>query len=106
MELRSGTRATMVDRSSSPDAGIDAHAVWVREDSQGHELQRGVWSAHELPAVGDRTTRSPVDVRWWRVVDVRRSDGRIAVHVRKEGEPDGDPHLVRHRMTVPRGALA
>jgi peroxiredoxin len=89
--------------SSAPDAGIDAPAVWVREDSAGHELQRGVWSGDELPEVGERTTRSPVDGRWWRVVEVERAGDRVAIHLRKEGEPDGDPRLVRHRMAVPRG---
>ena len=39
--------------SGAPDAGIGAPAVWVREDSVGHELQRGVWSGEELPQVGE-----------------------------------------------------
>ena len=91
--------------SGAPDAGMDAPAVWVRENSEGHELQRGVWSGDGLPEVGDRTTRSPVDGRWWQVVDIRRAGDRVAIHLRKEGSPDGDPHLVRHRMTVPRGGL-
>jgi peroxiredoxin len=92
--------------SGAPGAGIEAPVVWVREDSGGHELQRGIWSADELPEVGDRTTRSQVDGRWWRVAEIRRAGDRVAIHLRKEGTPDGDPHLVRHRMTVPRGGLA
>jgi len=91
--------------SGAPDAGIEAPVVWVREDSSGHELQRGVWGGGEVPAVGERTTRSKVDGRWWRVEEIRRAGDRVAIHLRKEGEPDGDPHLVRHRMTVPRGGL-
>lgn len=92
--------------SGAPDAGIDAPAVWVREDSQGHELQRGTWGEESLPEVGARVSRSPVDGRWWQVTDIRRAGDRVAIHLRKEGEPDGDPHLVRHRMTVPRGGDA
>ena len=88
--------------AGAPDAGIEAPAVWVRENSQGHELQRGTWSEDELPELGARVSRSPVDGRWWQVVDIRRAGDRVAVHLRKEGEPGGDPHLVRHRMTVPR----
>ena len=44
-----------------PEAGIDGPAVWVREDSQGHELQRGTWSEGELPDLGARACRAP---RW------------------------------------------
>ncbi len=88
--------------AGAPDAGIEAPAVWVRENSQGHELQRGTWSEDELPELGARVSRSPVDGRWWQVVDIRRVGDRTAIHLRKEGEPDSDPHLVRHRMTVPR----
>ena len=50
-------------------------------------------------------SRSPVDGRWWVVASVEHAGERVGVHLRKEGEPDGDPHLVRHRMTVPRGGL-
>jgi peroxiredoxin len=90
------------ERAAAADAGIDAPVVWVRESSEGYELQRGVWSRDELPALGDRVSRSPVDGRWWVVSEIRRAGDRVAIHVRKEGAPEGDPHLVRHRMTVPR----
>ncbi len=91
--------------AAAPDAGIEAPAVWIREDSQGHELQRGVWEDEELPEVGARVTRSPVDGRWWTVASVEQAGERAAVHLRKEGEPSRDPHFVRHHMTVPRGGL-
>lgn len=85
-------------------AGIEAPAVWIHEDAEGRELQRGVWEGEE-PEVGARVSRSPVDGRWWVIASVEREGDRLGVHLRKEGEPDGDPHLVRHRMTVPRGGL-
>ena len=86
-------------------AGIDAPAVWIHEDAEGRELQRGVWDGAE-PEVGARVSRSPVDGRWWVVASVEHTGERLGVHLRKEGAPDADPRLVRHRMTVPRGGLA
>ena len=86
-------------------AGIDAPAVWIHEDAGGRELQRGVWNGEE-PEVGARVSRSPVDGRWWVVASVEHTGERLGVHLRKEGAPDADPRLVRHRMTVPRGGLA
>ncbi len=85
--------------AAPPDAGIQADVVWIRENSQGQELWRGVHEG-DIPEVGDELGRSAVDGRPWIVRDVERKDGRVAVHVSKEGE-SGDPKLVGHHMTVP-----
>ena len=87
--------------AAAPDAGIDAPVVWIREDSQGNELWRGVWQSDEIPNVGDELARSTVDGRWWTVVEIERMDGRIAIHQRKKGDPAVDRHFVRHSITVP-----
>ena len=85
--------------AASPDAGIDADVVWIRESSTGHELQRGVHEG-EVPEVGEEVGRSVVDGRAWVVAEVERADGRIAVHLRKQGEMH-DPRKVGHHITVP-----
>jgi peroxiredoxin len=85
--------------AAPPDAGIDAPVVWIRENSQGHELQRGVHEG-EIPEVGDELGRSMVDGRPWIVRKVEEAGGRVAVHVGKEGAT-GDPHRVGHHITVP-----
>jgi peroxiredoxin len=85
--------------AAPPDAGIDAPVVWIREDSQGHELQRGVHEG-DVPEVGDELGKSMVDGRPWVVRRVEEADGRVAVHVSKEGAT-GDPHRVGHHITVP-----
>jgi peroxiredoxin len=85
--------------SAPPDAGIDAPVIWIRENSQGHELQRGVHEG-EVPEVGDELGRSMVDGRPWVVRRVEEANGRVAIHVSKEG-PTGDPHRVGHHVTVP-----
>jgi peroxiredoxin len=83
------------------DAGIDAPVIWIREDAQGHELWRGVWTAGKLPEVGDEVNRSTLDGRWWTVVEIERTDGRVAIHLRKKGDPQPNRYFVRHHMTVP-----
>ncbi|HEX2044130.1 MAG TPA: redoxin domain-containing protein [Gaiellaceae bacterium] len=85
--------------AAPPDAGIDAEVVWVRENSAGQELWRGVHEG-ELPEIGAELGRSSVDGRPWIVREIERADGRVAVHVSKEGRP-GDPRKVGHRITVP-----
>lgn len=82
--------------------GIDGETVWIREDSRGREIQRGVLVG-ELPDVGSEVSRSIVDRRPWVVHSIEREGSRVAVHLRKSGEPDRSP-LVGHRITVPRGA--
>jgi peroxiredoxin len=80
-------------------AGIAGDVVWIRENSQGQELWRGV---HDGPApeVGDELGRSSVDGRPWIVTEVERENGRVAIHVRKRGESH-DPRKVGHHMTAP-----
>ena len=85
--------------AAPPDAGIDAPVVWVRENSEGQELWRGIHEG-EIPEVGNELGRSSVDGRSWIVREVERKDGRVAIHVSKEGRM-GDPRKVGHHMTVP-----
>lgn len=85
--------------AAPPNAGIDAPVVWIREDSQGRELWRGVHDG-EVPEVGSELGRSSVDGRPWVIRRIEEADGRTAIHVSKEG-PTGDPRLVKHHMTVP-----
>ena len=87
------------DGAAPPAAGIDAPVVWIREDSQGHELQRGVHEG-DVPEVGDELGQSTVDGRSWIVRRVEEANGRVAVHVSKAGKT-GDPHRVGHHITVP-----
>ena len=86
--------------AATPDAGIKADVVWIRENSSGRELWRGVHRG-EVPDVGDELGSSSVDGRPWIVRNVERTNSRVAVHVSKEGQP-GDPRKVGHHMTVPR----
>jgi peroxiredoxin len=86
--------------AAAPDAGIEAEVVWIRESSEGNELWRGVHEG-EVPEVGEELGRSSVDGRPWIVRDVERKNGRVAVHVSKEGKR-GDARKVGHHMTVPR----
>ena len=84
--------------AAAPDAGIDAPVVWIREDSQGNELWRGVHEG-EVPEVGAELSRSQVDGRPWVVRRVEETGGRTAIHLSKEG-PTGDPYLVGHGITA------
>jgi peroxiredoxin len=85
--------------AAAPGAGVEAAAIWIREDPDGNEIQRGVHEG-EVPEVGAEVSRSQVDGRPWLVHDVERSNGRVAIHLRKGGEPDTSP-LVRHHITAP-----
>jgi peroxiredoxin len=87
--------------AAAPDAGIEGKAVWIRENSQGQELWRGVHEG-DVPEVGDELGRSIVDGRPWVVRRIERADGRVGIHLSKEGEAAADPHLVGHHITVPR----
>jgi peroxiredoxin len=80
-------------------AGIAGEAVWIRESAAGKELWRGVHEG-DIPEVGDELGRSSVDGRPWVVIEVERENGRVAIHVRKQGETH-DPRLVGHHITVP-----
>jgi peroxiredoxin len=85
--------------SAPAEAGIDADVIWIRENSQGHELWRGAYDG-ELPEVGQEMELSSVDGRRWVVHEIERTDGRVAIHVRKRGKPRS-PRLVGHHVTVP-----
>jgi peroxiredoxin len=82
------------------EAGIEADVIVIREDAEGREIYRDVFQG-EVPDEGAEVGRSPVDGRPWLVHDVERSDGRVALHVRKGGEDKTDPRHVKHRMTAP-----
>jgi peroxiredoxin len=86
--------------AAAPDAGIEAEVVWIRENSKGQELWRGVHEG-DVPEVGDELGRSFVDGRPWIVREIERKNGRVAVHVSKEGA-SGDPRKVGHHITAPR----
>jgi peroxiredoxin len=86
--------------AAPPEAGIEAEIVWIRENSKGQELWRGVHHGG-VPEVGDELGRSMVDGRPWTVREVERKNGRVAVHVSKEGKGGTDPRKVGHHMTVP-----
>jgi peroxiredoxin len=87
--------------AAAPDAGIDGEMVWIRENSHGQELWRGVHEG-DVPEVGDELGRSLVDRRPWVVRRIERKDGRVGIHVSKEGKGGGDPRKVGHHITVPR----
>jgi peroxiredoxin len=85
--------------SAPPGEGIEAPAVWIREDAEGREIQRGVFDGDE-PRVGDELGKSSVDGRPWLVDSVERESDRVAIHLRKGGEADTSRE-VRHSVTVP-----
>jgi peroxiredoxin len=80
-------------------SGIDAKVIWIRESGEGLELWRGAYEG-PIPDEGDDLGLSSVDGRSWLVDRVERQDGRIAIHVRKTGEPHS-ARLVKHHITVP-----
>jgi len=81
--------------SAPAEAGLDADVVWIREDAEGREIQRGVHDG-PLPAVGEQLGESEVDGRPWLVHAVEEG----AIHLRKGGEPDTSRD-VRHGITAP-----
>ncbi len=85
--------------SAPAGEGIEGETIWIREDSNGLEIQRGIFEG-ALPEIGTEVSRSVVDGRPWLVHAVERDGGRAALHLRKGGEPDRSP-LVRHHITVP-----
>jgi peroxiredoxin len=80
-------------------AGIDGEAIWIREDADGNEVQRGVHTG-EVPDVGAQLGKG-VDSRPYLVHAVEESDGRTVIHLRKGGEADTS-RLARHHFAVPR----
>jgi peroxiredoxin len=91
--------------AAPPGAGIDAPVVWIREDLDGNEIQRGAHGG-EVPSVGARLGRSAVDGRPWVVHSIERDDaGRRAIHLRKGGEP-GSPEVGHSIVAPPPGTSA
>jgi peroxiredoxin len=86
--------------AATVDAGLEGNAIVIREDAEGREIYRDVFQG-DIPEEGAEIGRSKVDGRPWLVRGVERSDGRVAVHVRKGGEDKSDPRHVKHRMTAP-----
>lgn len=80
-------------------AGIGGGAVWIREDADGRELQRGVLDG-DLPEEGAELGRG-VDGRPWVVHRVESDGERPAVRLRKSGRADTS-RAVKHGITAPR----
>ena len=74
--------------------------IWVREDPDGHEIQRGIWGGEGVPAVGTELGEG-VDGRPWAVHEVVSAGGRVVLRLRKTGAAATDG-LVRHGITAPR----
>jgi peroxiredoxin len=87
------------DGAAPAGAGIDAEVIALHEDGEGREIFRRVHEG-DVPRVGAELGRSRVDGRPWLVHELERDDGRLAVHLRKGGEPESSA-LVRHHVTVP-----
>ena len=86
---------------SAPAAsGMAGETIWIREDAEGREFERGLHSG-PLPEVGTTVARSRVDGRAWVVHEIEQAHGRAAVHLRKIGEPHRPARLVPHSMTTP-----
>ena len=83
-----------------PDAGVEADVIWVREDADGREIQRGIYDGEAVPEVGTELGHG-VDGRPWAVQEVVSAGGRVVLRLRKTGEPDATS-LVRHSITAPR----
>ncbi len=85
--------------SAPVSAGIDGEVIWIRENSKGAELWRGVHDG-PVPAVGDTLGHSSVDGRPWIVRRIERDGERLAIHVSKEGKT-GSPRHVGHHVVAP-----
>jgi peroxiredoxin len=105
-ELRQGLRAITRDEQPSFEpqrtwregatGGIEAPLVFVREDGEGREIQRGAFEG-EVPELGQPVGGEGVDGRPWLLHAVE--DGEL--RLRKPAKPDPSP-LVRHHVTAPR----
>lgn len=91
---------TVWAKPAPPSAGIDGDVIWIRENSKGQELWRGVHDG-PVPEVGDTLGHSAVDGRPWIVRRVERDHGRVAIHLSKDGKT-GSPRHVGHHVVAPR----
>lgn len=88
------------DGGAAPaEAGVGGSAVWIREDAEGRELQRGGFDG-ELPADGAELGRG-VDGRPWVVHRIESDGQRSAIHLRKSGPADTS-RTVKHGITARR----
>lgn len=76
--------------SAPAGKGIPGEVIWIREDPQGREYQRGAHTG-EIPPVGSVVGRSQVDGRPWIVHAVEEAPGRVAIHLRKGGDAAPGP---------------
>ena len=68
--------------AAAPEEGIAAEVVWIREDSQGREFQRGV-HAGPVPKLGAELGRSTLYQRPFIVHEIEKTGGRTAIHLRR-----------------------
>lgn len=105
-ELRRGLRAITRDEQPTYEpqrtwrgegsGGVAGGRVWVKEDAEGREIQRGVLDG-PVPAAGEPLGGEGVDGRPWLVHEVRGREVRL----RKPG-PSDEGGAVRHHVTAPR----
>jgi peroxiredoxin len=86
--------------AAPPKAGIRGDAIWIHEDAEGREIQRGVFEGEE-PEVGTELGKPSVGGRPWLVHALERDGDRLAIHLRKGGEPDTSRD-VKDGITAPR----
>jgi peroxiredoxin len=89
------------DGAAPAAVGIDGEVIWIREDDDGRELQRGVFDGDEIPDEGEPVSGKGVDGRPWVLHEVEETDGRTALHLRKGGQRDPSP-FTKHHITAPR----
>ncbi len=75
-------QAVWAEGAASLRAGIDAPAIWIREDAEGRETSRGAYDGPPLRE-GQEQSRA-YDGRRWLVHHIERDGERVAYHLRKE----------------------
>ena len=68
--------------AAAPAEGIAAEVVWIKEDSQGREFQRGV-HAGPIPKLGAELGRSTLYQRPFIVHEIEKTGRRTAIHLRR-----------------------
>jgi len=74
--------------TASVEAGIDAPAIWIREDAEGREIWRGI---HDGPVLreGDTHSRAGDGKSAWLVHRIEHEGARVAYHLRRQRSSDG-----------------